>query len=149
MDDVLDALAALLDSHDADALLRECEGGARHRCVIGKRRNQPSILLGGPQQRGRTAVVSRAECQLAPCASPQVLERSLPHHLALADDAHVVGHLLDLREQVARDQHGGAVRLGQRTYELAHLVDALGVEAVGGLVEQHEPGVAEQCGREP
>ena len=52
--------------------------------------------------------------------------------------------LLDLAEQVARNEQGGAVRFGQAAEQGAHVANAFGIEAVGRLVEDQQPRAAEQ-----
>ena len=63
---------------------------------------------------------------------------------AAVDDRDAVARLLDLREQVARDEDGDAALGGEVAHELADLADAGRVEAVGGLVEDQDVRVAEQ-----
>jgi hypothetical protein len=67
---------------------------------------------------------------------------------ALVDDHHLVGGLGDLGQQVAGDEHGPALG-GQVADQAAQPVDALGVEAVGRLVEDQHLAVAEQGGGQP
>ena len=73
--------------------------------------------------------------------------RALADQPAGADDDHAVDGLLDLGQQVAGDQHGAALLVGQVPQEAAQPLDALGVQAVGRLVEHQDRGVAEQRGR--
>ena len=70
-------------------------------------------------------------------AIPQLVQGALRDQPAGAHDARVGADLLDLGEQVARDEHGRAVG-GQRAHERAHLPGALRVQAVGRLVEHQE-----------
>jgi hypothetical protein len=65
----------------------------------------------------------------------------------LRDDDNIVGERLNLGEQVARDQDGAAL-IGEAAQEVAQPADALGVEAVGGLVEDEDAGVADQRSRD-
>ena len=55
---------------------------------------------------------------------------------------------LDLAQQVRGQQHGAAA-VGEVAQQVAHPADALGVEAVGRLVEDQDLGVAEQRVRDP
>jgi hypothetical protein len=59
------------------------------------------------------------------------------------DDHDLVRELGDLREHVARDQHGSAAR-GERAEELAQPPDPLGIEPVCRLVEHQQPRPAQQ-----
>ena len=67
-----------------------------------------------------------------------------------AGDQHddVVDGLGHLGQQMAGDHHG-ATGGGVAAYELAQPAHPFGVEAVGGLVEHEDLGVAEQGGGEP
>ena len=67
----------------------------------------------------------------------QLLERRLGDDGALRDDHDVVGGLGDLGERVAGEQHGPALG-GEAAQEVAQPADAIGVEAVGGLVEDED-----------
>src|SRR6266851_9832724 len=64
----------------------------------------------------------------------QLLHGGLGDELAAPDHADAVADLLDLWEQVAREQHG-AIALADVLDELAHLGHALRVEPARGLVE--------------
>ena len=80
-------------------------------------------------------------------AARQVGERRLHHEAPASDDHDVVDGLRDLGQQVARHDHRPAA-VGERTEEAAQPVHALGVEAVGGLVEDQHLRVAEQGARQ-
>ena len=67
---------------------------------------------------------------------------------AAGQDDDVVDGLGDLGQQMAGDEHG-ASRRGVGAQEVAQPVDAFGVEAVGGLVQDEDVGVAEEGGGEP
>ena len=58
----------------------------------------------------------------------------------------MVGHLVDLAEQVAGHHHRHAEPAGQGADELPHLLDARRIQAVGGLVQDQQPGEAQQGG---
>jgi len=60
----------------------------------------------------------------------------------------VIADQLRLGEQVARE-HDGPAALAEVADELADLDDAGRVEAVGGLIEEHEIGLAEQRAGDP
>ena len=64
--------------------------------------------------------------------------------LAAVDDHDLVGDLLELGEDVARDQDRAALGPPGRPQEVAEPADACRVEPVGGLVEHEHLGVAEQ-----
>ena len=65
-----------------------------------------------------------------------------------ADDHHPVGDGLDLGQQVRGEQHGAAA-VGEVAQHAPHPAHAFRIEAVGGLVEDQDLGVAEQCVGEP
>ena len=81
-------------------------------------------------------------------AGAQLLHRALADQPAGADDDHPVDGLLDLGQQVAGDQHRAPLLVGQVPEEAAQPLDALGVQAVGRLVQHEHGGVAEQRGRQ-
>ena len=62
-------------------------------------------------------------------------------------DRDVVADLLDLGHVVGAEQHGQPAG-GQPLDQRPHVADAGGVEAVGGLVEHQQPGLAQQAGRD-
>ena len=62
---------------------------------------------------------------------------------SVADDDHPVGDGLDLGQQVRGEQHGAAA-VGEVAQQSPHPAHPLGIEAVGGLVEDQDLGVAEQ-----
>lgn len=74
----------------------------------------------------------------------QLVERTVVHRLTPADDHDLVDGLLDLTQQVTRDQHRPAAR-GEVPEEATQPRDALGVEAVRRLVEDQHLRVAQQC----
>src|SRR5665809_167690 len=73
----------------------------------------------------------------------QVLKGALCRDPARGDDDQAVDGGLHLTEQVAREQHGTAA-VGEVTEQDAHPGDAVGIETVGGLVEDQRPGLADQ-----
>ncbi len=68
--------------------------------------------------------------------------------LATVEDHDLVGEVFDLVQQVARDEDR-ASRGGALAKQVAQPADALGVEAVAGLVEHQDRWIAEQRGRQP
>jgi hypothetical protein len=82
-------------------------------------------------------------------AVAQLRQRSLPHQSPGADDDRPVGGLLDLGQQVAADQDRASLLVREVAEEPAQPLDALGVQAVGRLVEDQHPRVAQQRRRQP
>ena len=73
-----------------------------------------------------------------PCSSstePWKTLRPAPDH------DHVIADVLDLGQQVARDEDGHAL-VGQRLDQAPHLHDPGRVQPVGGLIEDEERGMA-------
>ena len=66
-----------------------------------------------------------------------VVECAFADEPAAVDDAHHVGQLLDLRQDVTGDEDGLALAC-QEPQRLAHGHDAAGIEAVGRLVQQEQ-----------
>src|SRR5688500_5534252 len=79
----------------------------------------------------------------------QVGDGRFADDLALRDDRDPVADLLDLMEEMAGEEDGLAAVDGEASDERAHLLDAGGVEADHGLVEDDELGVAEQRRGDP
>ena len=61
----------------------------------------------------------------------------------------MVGHLVDLAEQVAGHHHRHAEPAGQGADELPHLLDARRIQAVGGLVQDQQLRPAQQGPGDP
>ncbi len=76
------------------------------------------------------------------------VDRPLGDQPAGGDDDQVVGKLLHLGKEMAGDQHGAAVG-GEGFEQVAHPADTVGVQAVGRLVEDQDPRVADQCRGDP
>ncbi len=96
-----------------------------------------------PSSRLRTCVDVRG-VHLDPAGGPpELVELGLQDQPAPVEDADPGAHLLDLGEQVAGEEDGGAgpVEVEQ---QLADLLDALRVEAVGRLVEHQQPRLPQQ-----
>jgi len=68
------------------------------------------------------------------------------NQLSPADDHDSVDGLLNLSEQVAGDQNRAALIMGEVPQEVTQPLDAFGVKAVGGLVEDEHLRVAQQRG---
>ena len=100
----------------------------------GRDRGGERLLVGGAHERAG--------------AGQQLLARARGGDPAAADDHELVGDHLDLGQQVRGQQHGPAA-VGEVAQQRAHPAHALGVEPVGGLVEDQHLGVAEQRVREP
>ena len=67
---------------------------------------------------------------------------------AAVEDHHVVADPLELAEQVGGDQHRDAEVLADPLHQAEHVVAGRRVEAVGRLVEQHQPRVVGERLRE-
>ena len=98
--------------------------------ALAQRRRQP-LAVGGAHPRGDDA------------ARRELLQRRLRDQLAVADHDQLVGDLVNLGEDVAGDEHGPALgRLCPQ--QIAQPAHPLRVEAVGRLVEDQDPRLAEQ-----
>ena len=94
-------------------------------------------------------VHGRAAHHVAHADAPtQRLEVAFGDHLAFAEHADARAEALELGELVARE-HRDALLAGEVLQQRAQLGDALGVEPVGGLVEQQQPRLAEHRLRDP
>ena len=96
----------------------------------------------------RARVVGRAQVVDGARRVAQLGERALVDDAACAHDRNAVAQLLDLGEQVA-GQHHGHPFAGQAPHELAHVAHAGGIEAGRRLVEEHEPGRAQERSCDP
>ena len=77
----------------------------------------------------------------------QVVLGAVRDYAAVADHDDVVGDHLDLVQKVRGEQHRAAA-VREAPQQVAHPSDAAGVESVGGLVEDQDLGVPDQCGRD-
>ena len=100
---------------------------------------QPGVLQGG----GEGCAVVGVDDDRSGGRIRELADAVRIDQAALGEHEHVVGDLLDLAQHVRRDQHSAAL-VGEAAHEQAHPADALGVEAVRGLVEHERSGVAEQ-----
>ena len=73
-------------------------------------------------------------------AAEQVGDAAARRDAAVAQHDHGIARALDVLEHVRREQHADAEIAREPAHELEHLVAALRVEAVRGLVEHHELG---------
>ena len=116
--------------------------------------SDPSVLLGGnpvgPEHVGEPGDLGAADEHRAGAVGPgsELGHRALADQSTGPDDHHAVDGLLHLGEQVAGDEHRAALVVGQVPDEPAQPLDALGVQAVGRLVEHEDGGVAEQRRRQ-
>lgn len=76
----------------------------------------------------------------------QLLDAILVHQAAARDDADAGRHLLDLGQQVARQQDRDSALLRQAFDQLADFLDAGRIEAVRRLVQNEQPRMPEQGG---
>jgi len=68
--------------------------------------------------------------------------------MALTDHHYLVGHLCQLGEQVARDEHAAAI-IGQRAQQVAHPGDPFWVKSICRLVEDENPRISEEGQSQP
>ncbi len=90
------------------------------------------------------ANIADAHAQAFSAGGIQLGGAEFAHHAAAIDDAVVAGEAAELVEDVAGDEHGEAVVAVEAQDQLAHFDDALGVEAVHGLVEDEKIGLTGQ-----
>ena len=145
-EDLLERACLLLDAVDRDvSATSSCARRARRRRAAS--RSSTSALAAGPSRhcRHRASAASAASGRSDLHASRAAVSAARSSSIgpwkrmpALVDDADARGHLVDLGEQVARDEHGDAVLARHAADQVAYLVDAGRVEAVGGLVEHDE-----------
>ena len=120
----------------------------RPTCSGWRRRAEPPSVGVTCRPAPRSAAASA--CAVEPAderalAGEQHVEALVGDDAAAADDDEAVDRGLHLAEQVAGQQHRAAAA-GEVLQEVAHPADALGVHAVGRLVEDQDLGVAEQGG---
>ena len=136
---------------DADARPRPAPRSARARLVPSRSTTSPSSVrsIGStPGSPSSTAIARSASAgsasptSTAPPVPDDLLDGALRDLLALGHDDDVAAGLLDLRQQVAGDDHRAAGR-GVGAQHLAHGVDLRRVEPVGRLVEHQQVGQAE------
>ena len=142
----------LRHSRDAHALRRQrragrggCAGGAgrrrRRECL---RRHEPGQDLraqDGLRRRGDDEDVRHR-------ALHELGARALEDQAPARQDAERGRHAVDLVEQVAGDHDGDALA-GELDQQPAHLLDTGRVQAVGGLIEDEQLGLAGQRQSDP
>ena len=115
-----------------------------------KRTRAPStvevVRAGDRGERGGVEAIA-GERDLGAGEVTELGERARLDRDARADDAHPVAEVLDLGEDVARQQHGGAVAEQGRDLASEHRLHER-VEARGGLVEDVEVGGRRERGDE-
>ena len=75
-------------------------------------------------------------------------QRPAGDKLSAVEDHDLVGQVLDLVQEVARDEHRASAG-GPLPEQVSEPSDALGVESVAGLVEHQHRRVPEEGGRKP
>ena len=100
------------------------------------------------QRRARPLGLDGAQAVAARRGREQVAQLALVDDRALADDRDAVAELLDLVQEVAREQDRDPVA-GEPADEVAHVAHAGRVEAGRRLVEQQQPRLAQQRRRDP
>ena len=118
--------AAVRDAVDGEAVAVDLDGDA----VAG-------------QEAGELGHVRGADGDGGSAAGERGVHRLGGEQLAGADDDEVVGEHGELGDQVAGHEHRAAL-VGEAAERGAQPADAVGVESVGGLVEQQHLGFAEQ-----
>ena len=109
----------------------------------------PPVLDGGldpPRRQGRQerdGVTDHLDHRTGAAGGLEVLEPPAAHHLAGVEDHRAVGDALHLVEHVAGEHHVDAEVVADPADEGEHVVALHRVEAVGGLVEQHQHGVVD------
>ena len=73
----------------------------------------------------------------------------LKDQAASVNDAGMSGHLIDFTEQVAGNHNGHAIFLGEGAYEFAHLLNACGIQAVGGLIQKEKARPSQKGSGQP
>ena len=79
----------------------------------------------------------------------QVGQCTLKAQAPFVDDADVTGDLLYFGQQVTGEKDGHPELFGQPHDQVPHLLDAAGIEAVGGLVQDEQLRFAQQSKRQP
>ena len=105
-------------------------------------------MLELPVQHARSDIGVGGAHQDAPGRALQRGEVVLQHEPAAVEHADARAQRLDLAEQMAGQEDGGALFV-EGYEQVAHLADALWVKAVRGFVEHQQPGLAQQRCREP
>ena len=125
---------------------RRDESGVQRGRVVGAHHHQVAVAVHDPpvEHPHRRRRIGRAHLH-QPGGGAQGVEVRGEHQPSRAHHAHLRAERLDLAEQVAGQHHRGALRR-ELPQQRAHLADAAGVEAVGGLVEEQQLGLAQERG---
>ena len=78
----------------------------------------------------------------------QLVDRALRRDLPLVHDDDVIAGVLDVGQQVRREDQVDALVVAEVVDQLEHLVAALRVHAVGRLVEEQQIGIVDERLRE-
>ena len=127
-------LADRLDGHLVDL------GRVRGRTGLGE---PPRLAAGGTD--GRHELIDLRAPHVHPLrrvAIDEVVDRALLDQPAAADHDEILGHQRHLRQEVAADEHGLS-QLREVDEDVADPADALRIEPVGRLVEDHRVWIAE------
>ena len=133
-----------------DPELASAEGLGHAGCLAGRQRH---LEAGVVQRRGDPRLLQRgepggevghpdAEGRLV-AALEDVVDGPRGHAPTPGEDGDPVAGVLDLGEEVAGHEHRPSL-VAERAQELADLLDARRIEAVGGLVQDQELGILEQ-----
>ena len=150
-EDVLKALSLCSQPNDTGTAFGKGTD-QRGQCFIPQRGKLQRVRLVG-QPCGRHPLLlqhgkSLGDCQhpqqrAAPAVLLQLLQGALEQQSAVVQDAHLIHHLLDLAQQMAGDQNGGAGGLRHRGNEAAHFLNPGRVQTVCGLVQNQQFGAAQ------
>ena len=95
------------------------------------------VETGGGEDPRRQHGVEGVDARSSGGGALQRVERTLGEEPAEAHHRDVTAHLLDLGEQIARQEHRGAIGR-ELSDQVADLAGSLGVHAVGRLVEDQQ-----------
>ena len=144
--DFFEALFDRLKGADFDAALDESSDQVGYVVAGGDGENSiwaESEAGGGANDQDGAFPRVRVEA-IAKSLADEVGPFPLKDHVALVEDGDPVADLFDLGEKMGGEQNSHAVLAIESQDEVAHLVDALGVEAFGGFVEEDEIGPREK-----
>src|SRR5215218_2270980 len=149
-----DVLEAVLEGSEVDQHVPAGGGNPEDALGSGARHHEDAVLTGldletgGRQRGGERHGVERPDGGAV--AGQQVGDRTVGDDPARVDDDQPVDGVLHLPEQVRGQEHGPAAG-GVAAEQVAHPADALGVQAVGRLVEHQHRRVGQQrpCDAEP
>src|SRR5256886_3418263 len=111
-------------------------------------RRLPDLLdAKAAQDLGGAGLVVDDDLEVVAAASRDLGDRAARDELALLDDQYAVADLLDLVQEMAREEHA-AVLAGELANELANLALPRRIQAVRRLVEDHESRICEKRRRD-